>query len=82
MSRKGSSSKSTPNEMRDKSLSFKSFHKILCNQLEELENTNSVEICKTDDSKIDSTVNYVKNANEKSSKKSKFKVGMKRVNIF
>lgn len=54
---------STPNEMGDKRLSFCSFHKILCNQLEKLENSNSVESIKTEE-------------------KSKFKVGMKRVNIF
>lgn len=56
------SESSTPNEMGDKRLSFCSFHKILCNQLEKLENSNSVESIKTEE-------------------KSKFKVGMKRVNI-
>lgn len=78
MSRKTSSSSLTPNEMGNNNLSFNSFHKTLCNQLEKLENTNSVEICKTDDIENDSTVNDEKNIKEKS----KFEVGMKRVNIF
>lgn len=65
MSRNCSES-STPNEMGDKRLSYCSFHKILCNQLEKLENSNSVESIKTENS-----------ANDEKSK-----IGRKRVNIF
>lgn len=81
---KSQSESSSPNEMGDKCLSNFSFHKILCNQLEKLENGNS------DESKTPLEFDLLQKNNTPSSvndvqkvvEKSKFKVGKKRVNIF